>query len=117
MNITNTATLDFAQGGPKEASASVNVPSSSPGPEPGPEPSDNNKNDNDDDDDDDDDPSPPAAPQPPPQPAPTLPVLFLPETGISEVEAGTSSLGGFLLLPLLWVGTMAFYFWQRNKKS
>ncbi len=127
LNTTNMASVVGAEGSdgillpPADDPAEVffqPLPAPDPDPDPGP------GDDRDDDDDDDDDSpsaaaqSPPAAPQPPPtQPAPvTLPVEFLPETGLGAVETSTNQSGWFVL-PLLAVGFTTFYFWKKHRKS
>jgi hypothetical protein len=99
--IRNEAVLEFVQGQQKTDTAVVNVPPPPPPPPP------------DDDDDDDDDDAPPPTPTPTPplpvvQPAPTLPVLYLPETGLTEVSTGTEN-SLFILLILMGAGVALFY--------
>jgi uncharacterized repeat protein (TIGR01451 family) len=119
--IENLAVLGFAQQGAAPRTSPpwfVNVPAPAPPANPG----GGRGGGSGDDDDDDDSSPPPAAPQPPAaaaQPTPvSLPVSFLPETGLTTELRTTGSIKGVLLvLATLGVGgTTVFYLWRRNKK-
>jgi len=108
--IANTAYLEFNEGPPKNDTASLTVPNpnTSPNPKPG--------GGKDDDDDDDDSSastssSSQAVPQPPPAEPATLPVMFLPETGIGHAETND-----WFALPLMGV-MLAIYLWRITKKN
>lgn len=109
VDIINLATLNFTEGDERVDGESVNVPPVRP-----PQ--------GDDDDDDDDDvvaaPAPPPAPTAAPPPAAaelTLPVTFLPETGIIEVQSGKWLIGVLIgLAALVGVGLI---FWRQRTKT
>ncbi len=119
--ITNTATLDFAEGQSQSAQAAVEVLAEPIDPSPPPNPSSPQGDYNDDNDDDDDDQLPtgnsgnqPTTANPSSDPpTTTLPVTLLPETG--QTETGTIMRGMLLLTLLLGLGIGFRYMKQRLK--
>jgi hypothetical protein len=107
--------MTFTEGTTRTGVTSVEVP---PPPQPPRPPSGGGDDDDDDDDDDVPAPAPTPIPTVPPsvQPTPTLPVLFLPETGLREWQPGGSAVGWVLLLfGLLGVALLALVVWQKVK--
>jgi uncharacterized repeat protein (TIGR01451 family) len=108
-DIRNLATMSFTEGTERLSEVSVNVPVSF--------------DEDDDDDDDDDAPAPTPTPTPTPtlppgvQPTATLPVSYLPETGLLEWQTGGSSAISWVLLlfALLGAALAALVVWQRGK--
>jgi uncharacterized repeat protein (TIGR01451 family) len=106
QTIINLAQLFFDEGAPRSDDTPVNIP---PPPPPPPSPP-SSRPDNDDDDDDDEtrqvpppasQPALPPSVSPPIQPTPTLPVIFLPETGVREARSESvplSDIGAWLFI-------------------
>jgi uncharacterized repeat protein (TIGR01451 family) len=117
--IRNEAVLEFVQGQQDITdTAVVNVP-----PPPPSSPDGGDSSDDDDDDDDDDVVvTPPPAPQSTPaivQPEPTLPVQFLPETGLRDSQPGTNAANSSLLwIVIFGAGIIILvYTWRRLKST
>jgi uncharacterized repeat protein (TIGR01451 family) len=111
--IENLAVLGFDQSAaPRTSIFTVNPPAPAP-------PTNPTGGSGGGDDDDDDSSPPPSASQPPAAAQPTpvsLPVSFLPETGLAtELRTINSIKGIWFLLPLLGVATAVFCLWQRKR--
>jgi uncharacterized repeat protein (TIGR01451 family) len=121
LTIRNEAVMKFAEGSPRRDEDQLIVPTSPPASPPGT--SNNNGGGGDDDDDDDETSAPPPLPPAPPattsggQPAPTLPVVFLPETGLREVQSRDWLLGNILIVSLVLAGmAVSIFVWRQKRR-
>lgn len=125
QTIINLAQLFFNEGAARSDNTALNIPAPPPLPSPPPSP----RSDKDDDDDDDDATSQgappavqPASPQsvsPPAQPTPTLPVLFLPETGVRATRSEgvpLNDIGAWVFI-LASLSGVIFWRWRKFRKS
>lgn len=115
QQIRNTATLGYNEGSDLTAQAVVSVPP------PGGSGDGGDDDDGDDDDDDDDGGGspPPPAPAPPPgvQPATTLPVQFLPETGLRASAYNVDVFGATIVVLLIAGVGLAVFIAKKRPKS
>ncbi len=112
VDIINQATLSFTEGSERVGSDSVNVPPVRPP-----------RRDRDDDDDDDEVAAPPAVPTaaPPAAAELTLPVTFLPETGLlaatGPLNGWTTGIAVIGLGVLGSFGAVGFYLWRKRRQD